>query len=252
MNTDDRIFINRIKDLANVTYTQNRYTFSHFLTLDEQGIIDQIEPEIKHVPHELFGGNECCERQILKFGSEEMLGYVEEYPITVLLIEPLIDKFSDDLTHRDFLGALMNLGIERHVLGDIVLKGNKAYVFCLNEISDYIMSEITRIKHTSVKITKVSGEVDELKRELEDFELLVSAPRFDAVVAAITKLSRGKAAELFREKKVLLNNRVCENNSLALKPDSTISIRGYGKYIYIGEGGRTRKDRVYLHMQRYV
>lgn len=252
MNTDDRIFINRIKDLANVTYTQNRYTFSHFLTIDEQGLIDQIESEIRHVPHELYGGNECCERQIIKFGSLDTLGYEEDYPITVLLIEPLIDKFSDDLNHRDFLGALMNLGIERHVLGDIILKGKKAYVFCLNEIADYVISELTRVKHTSIKITKVSGEASDLKRELEDFELLVSAPRFDAVVAAITKLSRGKAAELFREKKVLLNNRVCENNSLALKSGCTISIRGYGKFIYLGEGGKTRKDRVYLHMQRYV
>lgn len=235
-----------------MAYTQNRYAFSHFLSLDEQGIVSQIEHEIAHVPHELYGGNECSERQVLRFGSLDSLGYEEKFPITVLLIEPLMDKFSDNLGHRDYLGALMNLGIERHVLGDIVLKGKKAYVFCLDEIADYIISELTRVRHTSVKITRVDSEVSDLKRELEDFELLVASPRFDTVVAAITKLSRGKAVELFREKKVLLNNRVFENNSHMLKAGSTISIRGYGKFIYNGEGGKTRKDRVYLHMQRYV
>jgi len=252
LQSDDRIFINRIKDLANVAYTQNRYTFSHFLTPDEQLLIDSIEPEIKHVKHMMYGGHESCERQIIRFGSEKELGYEEDFPISILCIEPLIEKFSDNLSHRDYLGAVMNLGIERHIIGDIILKEKKAFVFCLNEIADYIMSEITRVKHTSVKITKVNGEIADLKRKLEDFELLVSSPRFDAVVAALTKLSRGKAVELFREKKVLLNNRICENNSLLLKDGSTISIRGYGKYVFLSEGGKTRKDRVYLHMQKYI
>lgn len=252
MNDEEKLLINRIKDLANSSYNQNRYTFSQFLTVEEQGIVESIRVEIKHVAYEFYGGNECCERQVLRFGSMDSLGYEEEFPISTLLIEPLIDKFSDDLSHRDFLGALMNLGIKRNVIGDIIVKGKCAYVFCLDEASDYIISELTRIKHTSVKIKKVEGKIDELERSLEEMSVLVSAPRIDAVVAAICKISRGKALELFREKKVLLNNRICENNSLSLKPETTITIRGYGKFIYDGEGGTTRKDRVYLKMRRYV
>lgn len=252
MQEEDKVFLNRIKDLANISYTQNRYSFSNFLSVDEQALIDTIRSEIKHVDYEFFGGNECVERQVLRFGSVESLGYEEEYPITILCIEPLIEKFSDDLSHRDYLGSIMNLGIKRNVIGDIVIKGKKAYVFCLDEIADYIISEITRIKHTSVKITKVFSDIPDLKKELEDFDILVSSPRFDAIVAAICKLSRGKTIELFREKKVLHNNRICENNSMLLKPDSTFSIRGYGKFVYIGEGGKTRKDRVYVHLKRYV
>lgn len=232
MQEEDKVFLNRIKDLANISYTQNRYSFSNFLSVDEQALIDTIRSEIKHVDYEFFGGSECVERQVLRFGSVESLGYEEDYPITILCIEPLIEKFSDDLSHRDYLGSIMNLGIKRNVIGDIVIKGKKAYVFCLNEIADYIISEITRIKHTSVKITKVFSDIPDLKKELEDFDILVSSPRFDAIVAAICKLSRGKTIELFREKKVLHNNRICENNSMLLKPDSTFSIRGYGKYIY--------------------
>ena len=252
MSDEDKLFINKIKDLAQSSYNQNRYTFTPFLTVEEQALVDTIRSEIKHVDYRFFGGHECVERQVLRFGSIESLGYEESFPITTILIEPLIDKFSDDLSHRDFLGALMNLGIKRNVLGDIILKGKKAYVFCLDEVSDYIISELTRIKHTSVKLSKVEGQIDELEQKLESMSVLVSAPRFDAVVAALTKLSRGKAAELFREKKVLLNNRICENNSVALKPGSTFTIRGCGKFIYDGEGGTTRKDRVYLNIRKYV
>lgn len=193
-----------------------------------------------------------CERQIVRFGSFETLGYEEDFPITTLLIEPLIDKFSDNLSHRDYLGAIMNLGIKREVLGDILIKDKRAYVFCLEEIADYLCSELTRIKHTSIKISKIEGDIPELERKLEDFDILVTSPRIDAVVAALTKLSRSQASLLFREKKVLVNNRTCENNSMMLKESCTLSIRGYGKFIYIGEGGRTKKDRVFVKMQKYV
>ena len=251
---EDELFIKRVQDLAQISYNQNRYTFSHFLTLGEQTLIDSNAGLIAHVKYELFGGHESCERQIIRFGDLESLGYEEEFPIVVLCIEPLIEKFSDELGHRDFLGALMNLGIKREVLGDIIVKGNRAYVFCLTEIAEYICKELTRIKHTSVKISILedAGEITDLQRQLEDLEVLVSAPRFDAIVAAICRLSRGQAQELFRAKKVLLNNRVFENNSAVLKPNSVITVRGYGKYIYIGEGGKTRKDRIYVHLQKYV
>lgn len=193
-----------------------------------------------------------CERQIVRFGSFETLGYEEDFPITTLLIEPLNDKFSDNLSHRDYLGAIMNLGIKREVLGDILIKDKRAYVFCLDEIADYLCSELTRIKHTSIKISKIEGDIPELERKLEDFDILITSPRIDAVVAALTKLSRSQASLLFREKKVLVNNRTCENNSMMLKESCTLSIRGYGKFIYIGEGGRTKKDRVFVKMRKYV
>ena len=252
MTDDEKLLLNRIKDLAEATYTQNRYSFSQFLTVEEQTLIYSIRNEIKHVDYDFFGGFETSERQIMRFGSEESLGYDMPYPIAILLIEPLMDKFSDDLSHRDFLGTLMGLGLKRNVIGDIVVKGKKAYVMCLDDVKDYIMKEVTRIKHTSVKITEVTSSVNDLERKCEDFEVLVSSNRFDAIVAAVCKLSRSKAVELFQAQKVLLNGRICESQSISLKPGNTFSIRGYGKFIFDGEGNHTKKDRVYIKLQRYV
>ena len=165
---------------------------------------------------------------------------------------PFLEKFAEELGHRDYLGALMNLGIKREILGDILIKGKKAYLFCEEEIADYIITNLDKVRHTSVRVSRISQDVPDLQKELQDMEILVSAPRFDAVVAAITKLSRKDALELFREKKVVLNGRVCENNSMQLKENSVFSIRGYGKYIFIESGNQTRKGRIYLHLQKYV
>ena len=252
MKDEEKIFINRIQDLAKASYNQNRYTFSAFLTVDEQSLIDQISSELRFVKYEFRGGHECCERQVIRFGSLDILGYDEDYPIGTLCIEPLMDKYAEELNHRDYLGALMNLGINRNVIGDIIVKGKKAYVFCLDSISELIISELTRIRHTSVIIKRVVGDVPDLERKLQDMEVLVSSSRLDAIVASICNMSRSKVLDLFRAKKVLLNNRICENNSIILKDGNSFSIRGYGKYIYEGEGSRTRKDRVYIKLKKYV
>ena len=81
-------------------------------------------------------GTEGCERQMLRFGSEETLGYEEAFPISCVVIRPSAPKFAEELTHRDFLGALMNLGIERDVLGDIIVRDAVGYVFCEDAMAD--------------------------------------------------------------------------------------------------------------------
>lgn len=157
MNTD-ALLQGRFKDLANKAYQKNIYTFTNFLSASDLDIFYSILPDINHVPYQIFGGREGCDRVMIRFGSEDMTGYELPFPITILQITPLLDKFSDELTHRDVLGSLMNLGIEREMTGDIVMKEssrsgkrNTAYVFCVSSIADYITDNLTRIKHTNVR-----------------------------------------------------------------------------------------------------
>lgn len=248
---EDSLFVARMTELARTAYRQNRYTFSHFLTPAELSLLDEMAAELRFVDFDTNGGNENCERQMVRFGSERMFGYEEEYPIAVLLIEPMSPKFAEALEHRDYLGAVMNLGLERDVLGDILIKEKTAYLFCMDNIADYLVANLDKIKHTSVKVSRIEGETEAFQRTLKDMEVLVQSPRFDAVIAAVGKLSRSEAQQLFRDKKVLLDGRVCENNSMVLKEGSIFSARGYGKYIYEGCGNTTRKGRVYVQLKKY-
>lgn len=248
---EDKLVRARLAELARTAYRQNRYTFSQFLTPAELTILDEPGEEWKTVDFDTFGGHESCERQMVRFGSERMFGYEEDYPITLLRIEPLSPKFAENLEHRDYLGALMNLGIERAVLGDILINDKTAYLFCMDSIADYIESGLCKVRHTNVKAVKAAGEIQALEKNLKDMEVLVQSPRFDSIAAAVSRLSRSAAQQLFRDKKVLLNGRVCENNSMLLKEGSIFSIRGYGKYIYDGCSRETRKGRVYVRLKKY-
>ena len=252
---EEQVLKARLKDLADRSYKQNIYTYSAFLNPSEIALFNDLKNEMSYVKSTVYGGADICERQLVQFGSASEFGYEGVWPISVLLIEPLIEKFSDDLNHRDFLGAIMNLGVERNVIGDILVKDKKrAYIFCLDSIADFLKQEITKIKHTNVKcsILSVYDEINDLKPTLIDMNIIVASPRFDAIVASANHLSRNESLNLFKAKLVSLNGAICENNSMTLKAGDIFSVRGYGKFCYVGSGNETRKGRIYIHLQKYA
>lgn len=245
----------RLRDLANRAYTQNVYTYSSFLTPAELRWLKEIRPELGYIDYTLFGGGAMCERQMVCFGSEEMFGYSPNFPISLIKVEPLIDKFSDRLNHRDFLGSIMNLGLERSVLGDIRVKDEKiAYVYCTEGIGQYICDNLTRIKHTNVKCHICADEEKNMQAVpvLVDLKIIVASLRLDAIVAGVTGLSRGDTLKLFYSKKVSLNGIMCEKNSIILKENDIFSVRGYGKFVFCNVESETRKGRISIHIKKWI
>lgn len=242
----------RFRELAEKCYMQNVYCFTGFLGIAELDAFYQMQAEISYVPYTVFGGNAGCERQMIRFGSEEMLGYEEDFPIVCLQIRPLIEKFADELTHRDFLGACMHLGIERSTIGDILVRGKCAYLYCSGTIAPYITDNLTRIRHTNVSCSVFTGEAGSLAPGLEPKEYQVASERIDAVVAKAYNLSREKSLLLFREKKIFVNGRQQENNSAVPKAGDVVSVRGHGKFIYHGMTHATRKGKCNIRVEFYV
>lgn len=247
----DELLKNRIRELADKSYRENRYTYTNFLSLSEISVFHEIEREVHFAAPGLFGGHDECERMVLRFGSENNLGYSEDYPISCLKIAPLMDKFSDQLSHRDFLGALMNLGIEREVLGDIFVEKNSAYLFCLDSMVDYIIENLTRVRHTSVMITKVDGPENLSSSEGVIKNVQIASERIDGVLSRVYNMSRTQVNEFFPQKKVFVNGRIIENNSHSLKAGDKVTLRGYGKFDYLGPKGTTRKGKLAVDVRVY-
>ena len=249
---DEETLLRReILDTANKSYNQNIYTYTGFLGLSELAIYNSMKKELQFAYPSTFGGSESSERQIIRFGSPEIFGYDDNFPISVFKISPLTPKFAQELEHRDYLGAIMNLGIERSLIGDILIKEKDAYVYCMNHIAEFITDNLTTVKHNHVRATVCDEIPDIIRPVLTEFEVIAASARIDAVVASITKLSRSSALEFFSAKKVFLNGMNIENNSAQLKPGDILVIRGFGKFIFDGCGNETRKGRVYVHMRRY-
>lgn len=251
MADETELLKNKYTELGNRSYTSNQYIFTDFLSINEQDVFYQIQKEINFVDYSMFGGINDCERKILRFGSEKQLGYDVSFPIVCICIEPLIKKFADKLTHRDYLGAIMNLGIERNVIGDIKVCDNIAYIFCVDRMSDYIIDNISRVKHTSVRAHIITELPNLLQPKLTPENIIVSSKRCDVLVSKIYNLSRNQSIELFRAKKIFVNDRCYENNSGILKENDTVSVRGYGKFRYLKENNQTKKGNINIQVELF-
>lgn len=234
---------NRYKELANKSFAQNIFTFTGFLGLHEQDLFWQMERELCFAGFELYGGASQCDRKVLRFGNANDLGYDVEYPICCIHIEPLMHKFADKMNHRDFLGALMNLGIDRATLGDIRVGDKEAYLFCLESIADYICENLNQVKHTHVKCSLTTDMKDIINEEPKCEMIQVASVRIDAVIAKVYNYSRNDCINLFRAKKIYVNGRLCENNSRMCKQGDVINVRGAGKFIFKTEIGQTKKGK---------
>lgn len=234
----------RIAELAGKSYEHNVYTHTGFLSMAEQDVFYQMAPELKGIPYKLFGGSEHCERQVLRFGSEEALGYDEEFPIVCLLAEPLISKFADNFSHRDFLGAIMNLGVDRSRVGDIFIIDKSAYIFCLDKIAPFIIENLDKVKHTNVRCSIADAGAKLPVKEPELFTFTVASERADGIIAKVFNLSRNQSLALFRAGRIYINGRQNENNSSLLKQDDRVSVRGFGRFIYYGASHETKKGKL--------
>ena len=251
MEKDDILFQKRIRELAARSYDKGIFTFTEFLDLAGQDLFYQMEQELRYAGITVYG-EEFLERKVIRFGKAEELGYEEDFPISCICIEPVMEKFSENLSHRDYLGALMSLGIERANLGDILIKEKKAFIFCLDRIVPYLLEHITQIRHTNVKCSIVSEEIEYLRPQKERQAVLCPSERIDVVIAKLYHFSRNQSMELFRTKKIFINSRLCENNSYQLKKEDIISVRGYGKFQYQGISHETKKGKISVLIDVYV
>ena len=150
----------RILDLANLADRRGIITYTDFMNLNELNIFHSTVGKIPFVRWKLFGGYAKAERQLAAFipdalylrcGKKELDPALIRYPFKALQVLPLNRKFSEDLTHRDYLGSILNLGIDRSKTGDILIENNTAILFAHDDIVSFLCSELTRIRHTSVK-----------------------------------------------------------------------------------------------------
>ena len=147
---------------------------------------------------------------------------------------------------------MLNLGIERRLIGDIVIRDNVGYIFVKEDIADFIISELTRAKHTELSLslgdTVPEGEL--YKTELRRVQ--ANGERLDALIAKLFSLSREEAQALFTKRLVFASGRLIESTSYIPKPGEVISVRGKGRFIYRGVEGLSRKGKPNILLEAYT
>ena len=169
MTDDDRILLNHLRDLQKRAERSGISTFSGFLSLPEQDLFLRNVREYGFHDYRLEGGTKSAERRIVAFSGDGE-GFSLKLPIVVLEVTPLNEKYAEELSHRDVLGAMMSLGIDRSLTGDILIRDKTAFVICLTKIADFLMENLTKIRHTDVRCTY-----------LNDPDLFKLQPKFEEI-----------------------------------------------------------------------
>ena len=238
----------RLRELAERAWSRGIPCCTDFLDLSAQTVLRRIQKTLAPAELRLFGGAEGCERQMAGFG----LASDADFPIVCLRIQPTGMKFAEELGHRDVLGALMSLGFERSLLGDIVVREKEAWVFCVARIARVIEESLLSVRRTSVRCFEVpsppAGELFRTERRV----VQVASERMDALVAHAFRLSRGNAQSLFPAGKVFLDGAECLSPDAVPEEGQIVSVRGLGRFRFVGAETMSKKGKLNSVIEMYV
>ncbi len=242
VNSEEKIFCRHIGDLILSSQKQFCVKFSGFLTEREQQLA-LTEANSMGIKCSFFGGYTAASRKI--FATIEASD--EDFPLTAITF---FFRKQDNLTHRNFLGALMSLGINRNLIGDIKVGRGEAIIFVSSTAAALILNEVKKIGSIGVKATE--GICTELpKQEFEILNLTVSSLRIDAVVSAVCGISREKSSSLIRSGAVFVSGVQAGSSSEIIDIDEVFSVKGYGKYFLSEIGSLTKKGKVHIKIKKY-
>lgn len=251
MDKEEQLIRKRLTELSQTADRRGIATYSDFLNLNEQTILHSIPKNMLPAAYKTDGGYACAERQIAVF-LPDTLSYEHACPIKVLKIIPVNTRFAEPLSHRDYLGAILNLGLERCKIGDLAVLEDSCLVFCYTSVSSYIIEQLSCIRHTVVTVT------EEPLKELcytPKFEVLkgtVASVRLDSVLSVAFPLSRSKLTALIEGGKVFVNGKLMTSKSGHIKEKDILSVRGMGRVSYEGILSETKKGRFYINVHKYV
>lgn len=241
----------RLIELSKIAYQRDIVTYSDFLNLNELNILHTTPKQEWFTSYETYGGYEFSERQMVAF-LPDALCYDYEYPISVIKVSPLQKKFSDKLSHRDYLGAILNLGIERCKIGDILVEENHAILFVHKTLEKFLLDELRRIKHTSVMTAVEDMQEFHYEPTTKEIKGTVSSLRLDSLLALAFASSRSKLVAFIEGGKVFVNGKLITSNGYQIKENDIVSVRGLGRFRYIETMSQTKKGRYYITLKLYI
>lgn len=247
---DTKLILARTNDLFELCTRRAEATFSSFLDGGEKALIE----DSFRIPYGyntmFFGGYDGSERQMLGVFPEWEEADCGRFPITVLRFD--VPKFRA-LTHRDYLGTLMSLGIDRSKTGDILTDENGAFVMVESDMAEYVQSNVTKIASAGVRGRIVSAaEFTPPKPKTQEKSCVAASERLDAVIAASFNISRGISERLVKEGYVKLNHRETLSRSAPLREGDLISVKSYGRVRLKNIGNNTLKGRRHIIIEKYI
>lgn len=228
--------------------SRKRPYFLGFLDEGERAFCEDLLKRDREASFLFWGGYQEAERSLLGLFPDYLEPGTELFPLTPLTFSY---REEDPLTHRDFLGSFMALGVERDVVGDILTGKGWCVAFVRREMEQYFCQNLRKIGRTGVRVAVGMEEPLPIRREFLELSGVVASERLDCLVAFLCRTSREKAAGLIASGMVMRNHREILSASERLSEGDVLSVRKYGKFIIDRLGPLTSKGRLSVQCRKY-
>lgn len=249
-NTDkeDRLILSRAEDAVMLCERKYQIKTIGFLNPHQRVMIKKNIYPSADIRVTFEGGWEDAERTLMVCVPEFLDIDIDE----ILKVIKVTGRDVAVLSHRDYLGSLMGLGITRENIGDIIVSDSGAYIFVKADIADYILNNIDKIGRYGVKTAVCKcAEAEIPKPKTKEIGGTVSSLRLDSVLSVAAGISRSRAVELINSGAVSINFEVCESVSEKIAEGDLISVRGIGRMRLERIGNLTRKGRTGITVARF-
>lgn len=239
--------LKNILDICNNAIINHSIKNTKFLTPNLIYLAEDILMGIRDINFKITGLNEDAERKIIYFFKE----YVDFSDVeNVLSIVKIAHNSDVNLNHRDYLGSILSLGIEREFVGDILVDKNIAYVILMKPIDEFLLYNLEKVRNQNV-VVSIETELPKIEKKFEEITINIPSMRLDALISKFTNLSREKAQNIIKSGDVRVDFEICKNNSKLIEAESVIAVRGYGKFFVSGIISETKKQRLRVLIKKY-
>ena len=251
---EDRLLLAKVLDRAEQSHSRNIPASTDFLS-PQQRVMAQELLHLAGIPETAcaaLGGYEGAERTILLFLPDWLEAEDAQSQSPLRFLRASFRK-EYHLTHRDFLGSLMGMGIVREKVGDILVGEDEADLIVLDSVALFLLESWISAGRAKLTVSEIPGEYLHIPQvRCEEVRDTVSSLRLDAVCSTGFRMARGKAVDMISSGHVQVNWRPCTKADKLLTEGDTVSARGFGKFQLAAVGGVTKKGRTAIVVKRYI
>jgi len=249
LSIDDKILVCKILEWINLSENSYKIKFSYFLDERQCELLKSIFASLKFSNFKFYGGFENAKRQVVALFPSGYEIELDEFPFTAITFEY---RNNSDLSHRDFLGALMALQIKREIVGDILIFDGFSVVFVYKTMSQFVLDNVSKIGSVGVKPVIKEITFAQPSERLQEITGTVASFRLDCIVSFVTKLNRSTAVDLIKKVGVDVEHINVKNPSFTLKIGCVFSIRGYGKFEFSRQNGVSKNQRIHILINKFI
>ena len=256
-NQEEKILLSFILDKIKFVEKTNKIQNTNFLNMQQISLVESFLEKIKYTNYILWGGYGKAERQVLIIYPDKLNKEMVEKNYTKIMSIIRIKLQEADYgkySHRNYLGGIIKLGLEREKIGDILVTKEGADIIALNEAKTFLLQELpmlTRFNGSNI-IEETIDNLNKTEQQIEIIKIIVPSVRIDNFVSDLARTSRTKALDIIKSERVFVNGKLEIKTSKQIKVDDIITIRGKGRFVVKGFIGTTRSGRTIVEIEKYI